>query len=138
MTRHLLVAYDASPSSEKAFALALELTQVLRADLYVLAVARPPEPADDVETEALIENAKEHFAGQLAALSERATAAGVQVKSEIAVGHPAEQIVSKAEQFGIDHIVMGHRGKTFFRRWLLGSVSRQVVDHAHCTVTVVR
>jgi nucleotide-binding universal stress UspA family protein len=138
MSRHLLVAYDASPSSEKAFALALELAQVLRADLYVLAVARPPEPADDVETEALIENAKEYFASQLAALSERATAAGVQVKSEIAVGHPAEQIIDRAEHHRIDHIVMGHRGKTFFRRWLLGSVSKQVIDHAHCTVTVVR
>jgi len=138
MTRHLLVAYDASAPSEKAFALALEFAQALNADLYVLAVARPPEPADDVETEALIENAKEYFVRQLAALSERATAASVQVKSEIAVGHPAEQIIDRAEHHHIDHIVMGHRGKTFFQRWLLGSVSKQVIDHAHCTVTVVR
>ncbi|TMH63229.1 MAG: universal stress protein [Betaproteobacteria bacterium] len=33
---------------------------------------------------------------------------------------------------------MGHRGKTFFRRWLLGSVSKQVIHYAHCTTTIVR
>ncbi|WP_250845369.1 universal stress protein [Escherichia coli] len=34
--------------------------------------------------------------------------------------------------------MVGHRGKTLFSRWLLGSVTRQVVDHALCPVTVVR
>jgi len=38
----------------------------------------------------------------------------------------------------IDRIVMGHRGKTFFKRGLLGSVSKQVLHYAHCTATVVR
>jgi len=138
MVKHLLLAYDASPSAQKAFEFAVELAHALKADLYVLAVARPPEPADDVETEAIIENATEYFEAQFAALAAQAAAAGVQAKFEVAVGHPAEQIVHLAEKHSIDHIVMGHRGKTFFRRLLLGSVSKQVIDHAHCTVTVVR
>jgi nucleotide-binding universal stress UspA family protein len=138
MTKHLLVAFDASPSAQKALEFALELCRVLEAELYVLAVVRPPEPADDVETEAVIENATEYFEKQFADLSEKVKAAGVKAKFEIAVGHPADQIVHQAEAHGIDHIVMGHRGHTFFRRWLLGSVSKQVIDHAPCTVTVVR
>ena len=56
----------------------------------------------------------------------------------MAVGHPAEQIVHYAEQNGVDHIVLGDRGNTFFRRWLIGSVSKQVIHYAHCTTTVVR
>jgi len=34
--------------------------------------------------------------------------------------------------------VLGHRGKSFFARWLIGSVSKQVMHYAHCTTTVVR
>jgi nucleotide-binding universal stress UspA family protein len=34
--------------------------------------------------------------------------------------------------------VLGHRGKTFFERWRLGSVSKQGMHYAHCTTTVVR
>ncbi|HGS6041031.1 TPA: universal stress protein [Klebsiella pneumoniae] len=56
----------------------------------------------------------------------------------IATGHPAEQILHYADGHGIDHIVVGHRGKKQFSQWLLGSVARQVVDHAPCPVTVTR
>lgn len=54
------------------------------------------------------------------------------------VGHPAEQIINYAERHKIDVIVMGHRGKTFFERWRLGSVSQRVLQYAHCPVIVVR
>jgi len=138
MTKHLLVAYDGSPSARKALDFGIDLGGELGADLFVLAVIRPPELADDVETEAVIESAKDYFDNQFAQISEQVKAAGVQTRFEVAFGHPAEQIVLLAEKYQIDHIVMGHRGNTPFRRWLLGSVSKQVIDHASCTVTVVR
>jgi nucleotide-binding universal stress UspA family protein len=138
MTKHILVAYDGSAPAEKAFDFALGLAQAVSADLYVLAVARPPEPPEEVETAAVLESAKEYFEQRFSTLRQRLTGAQLAAKFEVAVGHPAEQIVYQAEKQGIDHIVMGHRGNTFFRRWLLGSVSKQVIDHAHCTVTVVR
>ena len=138
MTKHILVAYDGSAPAERAFDFALALGRALEADLYVLAVARPPEPPEEVETEAVLESAKEHFEQQFSTLRQRVSQAGLSARFEVAVGHPAEQIVYRAEGQHIDHVVMGHRGTTFFRRWLLGSVAKQVIDHAPCTVTVVR
>ena len=57
---------------------------------------------------------------------------------EVRVGHPAEQIVMKAEETSIELIVTGHRGKGTFERWLLGSILRLVIAYAHCAVKVVR
>jgi nucleotide-binding universal stress UspA family protein len=54
------------------------------------------------------------------------------------VGHPAEQIIATAEEWGADLIVTGHRGHGLFERWLLGSVSRVVIAYARCAVLVVR
>lgn len=68
----------------------------------------------------------------------KAAAAGVDCRVEIAVGHPAEQIVRYAEGHDVDHIVVGHRGHTHFERFLIGSVARQVIAYASCAVTVVR
>ena len=136
--KHILIAYDGSAPADQAFDFALDLARKFSAQLSVLSVARPPEPPDEVETEALVESAKERYEQAFERLRSRTSEAGVQATFAIAVGHPAEQIVNCAESHGIDHIVMGHRGKSFFRRWLLGSVSKQVIHYAHCTTTVVR
>lgn len=136
--KHILIAYDGSAPADKAFDFALDLARKFSAQLSVLSVARPPEPPDEVETEALIESAKERYEQAFERLRTRTSEAGVLAAFAIVVGHPAEQIVHYAESHGIDHIVMGHRGKSFFRRWLLGSVSKQVIHYAHCSATVVR
>jgi nucleotide-binding universal stress UspA family protein len=138
MLKNILVAYDGSQPAEKAFDYGLALAANFGAALSVLAVARPPEFGDDVETEAILENAQEHFEKQFATLRTKASALGMAPNFEVRVGHPAQQIVHLAEELGVDQIVMGHRGKTLFQRWRLGSVSKQVIHYAHCTVTVVR
>jgi len=138
MNKKLLIAYDGSEPSEKAFAVALDLAVKYRAELLVLAVARPPEPADDVETEAILESAQEHYEGLFAPLRELAAAAGIGAAFKVVVGHPADQIVRHAEEFGADQIIVGHRGKTLFQKWLVGSVAKRVLSYATCTVTVVR
>jgi nucleotide-binding universal stress UspA family protein len=134
----ILAAYDGSESAKKAFSLALDLASKYGAKLSVLAVARPPEFGGDVETEAVTENSKKHYRHVLKPLHDIAAAANVAVHFEVAVGHPAEQIVRHAEQSGADLIIVGHRGRTFFERLLVGSVAKHVIDHAHCAVLVAR
>lgn len=138
MIKHILIAYDGSEQAEKAFALALDFASKYQAKLTVLAVARFPEPPEDVETEAIIENATEHYNELFKILNEKAVLIGINPIFKISAGHPAEQIVDYAEQGKVDHIVMGHRGNTFFNRWLLGSVAKQVMIYAHCAITIVR
>ena len=138
MIKSILLAYDGSAPADKAYAFALDIAKKYAADLYVLAVARPPEFGDDVETEAIIENSKKHYQKVLAPLKAQAPSLGARLHFEVAVGHPAEQIIRHAEQFKAELIVIGHRGKSLFERLRLGSVSKQVIQYAHCSVTVVR
>lgn len=138
MIRNILVGYDGSEASGHAFDFALDLARHYQSQLHVLAVARPPDFGEDVETEAVIENSRRHYDRQLGALRARLGSDSVTIHWHVAVGHPAEQIVRYAEGHAIDHVVVGHRGHTLFERWLVGSVARQVIAHAPCAVTVVR
>jgi len=60
------------------------------------------------------------------------------VESRIILGHPADAIVGMAARQKADLIVMGSRGLTDVRAFLLGSVSRKVVMHADCPVLLIK
>ena len=60
------------------------------------------------------------------------------VHVEVLDGRPATEIVTDAERWGADLIVVGARGLSTARRLLIGSVSSEVVDHAPCPVLVAR
>ena len=134
----LLVAYDGSKPSENAFEQALEIASKFSAKVVVLSVARPPEPPVAVEMKAVLESATEYYEEHFKRMKERVQALGIEARFEVRVGHPAEQIVHTAHEEGADAIVMGHRGESFFQRWLLGSVAKRVLSYANCTVIVVR
>jgi nucleotide-binding universal stress UspA family protein len=136
MINKLLIAYDGSDSAKAAFDFSLDMAGKYDAELHVLAVARPPDFGSEVETEAIIESSRNHASHLLQQLKSQVT--GRPAHFKVMVGHPAESILLYAEDHGIDHIVVGHRGHSLFERWLLGSVARQVIAHAPCAVTVVR
>ena len=138
MYRRIVVGYDGSEAGRKAFDTALQLASRDGAELYVLSVARPPEVGDDIETEAVIENSLRHHRALLDELSAETSKAGIKAHFEVAVGHPAEQIMHHADANEADLIVVGDRGRSKFVRLLLGSVSKQVVQYADRTVLVVR
>jgi nucleotide-binding universal stress UspA family protein len=134
----ILVAFDTSPQSEKAFTFGLDLAVKYAAELVVLAVARPPEPAESVETEAMLENAQAFYEEHFVALREKAALQGLNPRFMVHVGHPAEQIIRAATETKADLIAMGHRGKSTMARWLLGSISKRVLSYAPCDVLIVR
>jgi len=139
MFAKILLAYDGSEVAGKAFDLALDLTGKYGAALRVLAVVRPPEFGEEVETEAIVKNSRKHYLHMLKPLRERTAKAGLEVEFEVVVGHPAERILRGAEQWGAGLIVLGHRGHGgLMGRWLVGSVAKQVMHHAPCAVLVAR
>ena len=138
MFKKILVAYDGSDAAKRAFDLGLDLAQKYGAALRVLAVVKPPEFGDEVETEVIIENSRGHYQRELRPLRDHTTKLGFSVDYAIEVGHPAERIVIDAETWGADLIVGGHRGHGLMGRWLLGSVAKQVMHHATCAVLVGR
>ena len=63
---------------------------------------------------------------------------GKSLKTQVLKGSPAREIVSCAEEWGADVIVVGSHGYGFWSRALVGSVSDSVIHHAPCSVLVVR
>lgn len=139
--KNILVAFDGSPSSNKAFDFALELSVLCPGEarnVFVLAVAQPPQPEEIVETEAIIDAVKKYYQGLFEELREKGAARNITINTDVAEGDPADQIVRYAAEKGIDMIVMGRRGKSKLENLLLGSVSKRVADLAPCTVTIVK
>jgi nucleotide-binding universal stress UspA family protein len=134
----ILVGFDGSSQSEKATEVALSLAQSLDCRVLLFAVARPAEPATTVELDAMLDDAREHFEEKFKKIIQRAKDLDVELKTDIAVGHPVEQIVHRAEADRVDLIILGRRGVSRFERFIIGSTSEKVLRYAHCPVMVVR
>lgn len=71
--------------------------------------------------------------------AENARSLGVgTVDTRVEPGDYAETILAVADEIGADLIVIGSRGLGTWRGLLIGSVSQKVVQHAPCSVVVVR
>ncbi len=141
MLKRLIVAFDGSIQSYRAFDFAMDLAANSSGavkEVIVLSVAQPPEPIDIVEMDAVIDNASRHYEDLFKGLREKAKEKGIDIKTEVAIGHPAEQIIRYARDRDSDMVVMGQKGKSKVESWLLGSVSKRVATHSHCTVTIVK
>ena len=138
MYSRILVGYDGSAPGKKAFYTALNLAARDGAELHVLSVVRTLDVADDVETEAMIENSLKYHREMMEPLLREVRDKHVNARFDVVVGHPAEQIIYKSDEIKADLIVVGDRGRSKFTRLLLGSVSRDVVQHAGRQVLVVR
>jgi nucleotide-binding universal stress UspA family protein len=97
-------------------------------------VAREDQVPRDVRYEV---GAREEVNMILAGASSEARRAGVEVKTEAVRGNAAEAILDLAARVDADLIVVGSKGMSGTRRYLLGSVPNSVSHHAHCSVMIV-
>ena len=131
------MAFDASPHAEHALDVALSMAGDMKAKLFVLAVIRPPEPAESAEFNAVLDEGRERYESSFVPIRERAKQKGIDLETDVVVGHPAEQILHRADTIQASLIVMGKRSHTILHRWMLGSNSERVLKYAHCPVMIV-
>jgi nucleotide-binding universal stress UspA family protein len=140
--KHILVAIDGSDSSRKAARFAHDLAQQTNARITLLFVLEPPRMIAlgflDSELISGSQRSPEELEAVRRLLDEVASdLPKAQVDKLVEIGRPADTIVAQADALGADHIVIGARGLNPGGKWLLGSVSDRVVQHAGRPVTVV-
>ena len=138
--KRILVAFDGSDGSWKALRKAILIARDNDAEIAALSVVeRPPHHASAGTSVAeMAQRARAEIAGIQAKASQLARTMGVVLKTDTAIGKPAERIVEFAEADGIDLIVVGRTGRSGVSGMFLGSTADRVVDLTRRDVLVVR
>jgi len=139
----ILVPLDGSGLAEQALHPALDLAQLLDAELYLLSVTTSGELRIETASEAGafadIENGEVVKAKDyLQDLAENLDYQKVDYDVEIASGSVAEAIMDYAAENGMELIIMSSHGRTGLKRWVYGSVAEKVLRGACCATMIVR
>jgi nucleotide-binding universal stress UspA family protein len=144
MLSKILSAVDGSEASKRAFEYASFLAEKCNASLLLVNIADIFERVGS-SSKKLEEIAKKIDEGEiddkamLKKFESQAREHGVRNVSTIKRrGDIAEEILKIADNEKVDMIVLGSRGLSTAKVFLLGSVSHKVVQHANCPVTVIR
>ena len=145
MFTRIVVGTDGSDTAAEAVGQAIDLARLTGATLSVVS-AYAPVPKRRIQGEAAgVPGDVAHEIGPredvnlvLAAAAAQARAAGVEVRTHPVQDDPADAILNVAEEIKADLIVVGNKGMTGARRYLLGSVPNNVSHHAPCSVIIVR
>lgn len=146
MYTSILVPVDGSEHARKALAVACQLA---RQDGSTLHLVHIPEELSHETTlvwgigaiaiEASREEREEAGKQVASRAAEAAREQGAtRVETVIAQGDPARAILSESRKRGVDAIVMGSRGLSDLKGFVVGSVSHKVAHTAECTVITVR
>jgi nucleotide-binding universal stress UspA family protein len=145
MFRSIVVGTDGSETAKEAVRQATELGKSLGARLNVVSAYEPvPEGRLRLERQDAppdLEwsiNPREDVEATLGVAAEGIREAGVEVETFAREGDPADAILDVAEEQNADLIVVGNKGMTGAKRFLLGSVPNKVSHHAPCSVLIIR
>ncbi|HEU4670413.1 MAG TPA: universal stress protein [Dyella sp.] len=138
MFQYSLVGYDGSDTSKRAFDLAIALARACRGRVRVVSVLQVTEAGADACALMMADSGAARARELLDELKRLQPDAGDLVDVELTHGSPGDVLINQLEQHGCDHIVIGHTERGALARWLLGSVSGDVLARAHVPVTVVR
>jgi nucleotide-binding universal stress UspA family protein len=146
MFKTILVGTDGSDTAGSAILQSIALASALGARLLIVSayepVVDPRERQEELEAPRDIQwqlGPREEVLALLDEEAARARGAGVEsVETFARQGDAADAIIDVAEEQSCDLIVVGNKGMTGARRFLLGSVPNKVSHHAPCSVLIVR
>lgn len=154
--KKFLVAVDGSEHSEKALLEAKKLAEGLKVDLVIMNVM--PEVTPDPYTVLIYDNLvskgnEDKTLGFEEKILKTTTQAAKDVlekslvlfndfkgdvKTLVARGNTADEIIKEAEKEDYDLIIMGSRGLGTFSRATVGSISEKVLNHVEKNVLIVK
>ena len=145
MFKSIVVGTDGSDTATQAVRQAVDLAHAVGAKLELVS-AYEPVPAQRLQEERRDApedlqwaiNPREDVDMTLEAAAAVAREAGVDVDIYPRQGDPADAILDVAEEREADLIVVGNKGMTGARRFLLGSVPNKVSHYAPCSVLIIR
>jgi nucleotide-binding universal stress UspA family protein len=147
MFASILVGTDGSATARTAVSYAIDLARELKARLMIVS-AYEPVSAGRLRSERVEAPTKDQqwtvsphdeVLAMLDTAKQDAIGVGVeQVETYARQGDAADAILDVAEEQRTDLIVVGNRGMTGAKRFLLGSVPNKVSHHAPCSVLIVR
>ena len=145
MFKSIVVGTDGSETATEAVRQAVDLAKQISAKLELVSAYEPvsdqrlreerTEVPDDVQW---MVNPREDVDATLRDAAELAKQNDVQVEIYARQGDPADAILDVAEEQNADLIIVGNKGMTGAKRFLLGSVPNKVSHHAPCSVMIIR
>jgi nucleotide-binding universal stress UspA family protein len=141
----IVVGTDGSETADKAVAQAVSLAKSVGARVQIVSAYEPVsdqrlrEEAQQVPSDLQwMVNPREDVDNTLSQAAKVAEEAGVEVEIFARQGDPADAILDVAEEQDAGLIVVGNKGMTGAKRFLLGSVPNKVSHHAPCSVLIIR
>ncbi len=138
MIKRVLVGYDGSESSQRAFRLALDMVRPTGGQVCALRVLQLTEGGADAMVGVITDNDGELVAELQRELASLAPQDVARFEVRVVYGSPGDALLAEVTRGHHDHIVIGHTARGSLLSWLLGSVSNDVLARAPVPVTVVR
>ncbi len=145
MFTSIVVGTDGSDTATQAVRQAVDIAKALGATLELVSAYAPvseqrlrSERRDVPEEVAWVINPRQEVEASLTGAADIAREAGVTVNTHARQGDPSDAILDVAEEREADLVIVGNKGMTGAKRFLLGSVPNKVSHHAPCSVLIVR
>lgn len=137
---NILVAHDGSAQADKALKKAADMAAMTKSTIVVLSVVPDlcmMEISDD-DCKSMYKIMTDESEKKLSVLKEDLSKKGVQMETSVLFGNAADIIINTCADKKVDMVVVGSHGRHGAKKFLLGSVSSKVVEHAPCDVLVVK
>jgi nucleotide-binding universal stress UspA family protein len=147
MFSSIVVGTDGSPTAALAVRQAAELARACGATVHLVSAFKSVSSINALSAEAMVAGATFDAAGLsdelgqdaeqiVAQLADELRATGAKVEVHTAPGDPAQVLIEVAEGEQADLIIVGNKGMSSSKRFVLGSVPNKLSHHAPCAVLI--
>jgi nucleotide-binding universal stress UspA family protein len=147
MYQNIVVGTDGSETAKIAVQHALALAKVGGGTLHIvhayqnvsvsMAAMSAGSGGPGLDLQGLSEGLQEHGRMVVGEATAAAEAEGVTVEQHVLCADPADALLSVASEVGADLMVVGNRGMSGLKRFMLGSVPNRVSHHCPCNLLIV-